>query len=109
MPKNPEFYDRDGNLVYARVASSPAFKEAIARLVRGARTHTIALMCGEENPGGCHRRHLLGPALKDQELELLHIRAGGQVQSETDLTSLENPVEEAQQLSLFDSGVDSGI
>ncbi len=109
MPKNPEFFDRDGNLVYARVASSAAFQGAIARLVRGARTHTIALMCGEENPAGCHRRHLLGPALKDQELELLHIRAGGQVQTESDLQTLENPIDVAQQLSVFDSGSDSGI
>ena len=109
MPKNPEFYDRDGNIVYAKVASSPAFQGAIARLVRGAQSHTIALMCGEENPAGCHRRHLLGPALRNQDLELLHIRAGGQVQSERDLENLENPVEDAQQLSLFDSGRDSGI
>lgn len=109
MPKNPEFFDRDGNLVYARVASSPAFQAAIERLVRGAKTHTIALMCGEENPAGCHRRHLLGPALRDQDLELLHIRAGGQVQSEKDLETLENPVDQSQQLSLFDSGKDGGI
>ncbi|MBS2000774.1 MAG: DUF488 domain-containing protein [Candidatus Obscuribacterales bacterium] len=104
MPKGQEFYDLDGNLVYARVANTKEFQEAIARLVRGARTHTIALMCGEENPAGCHRRHLLGPALKQQQLELLHIRAGGQVQSESDLENLENPVEESLQLSLFDSG-----
>ncbi|MBS1953220.1 MAG: DUF488 domain-containing protein [Cyanobacteria bacterium SZAS-4] len=109
MPKNPDFFDRDGKLVYARVADSPAFKEAIARLVRGAKTHTIALMCGEENPAGCHRRHLLGPALREQELELLHIRAGGQVQSESDLETLENPAEDSQQLSLFDFSGDSGI
>lgn len=109
MPKNPEFFDRDGKLVYARVASSPAFQAAIERLVRGAKTHTIALMCGEENPAGCHRRHLLGPALRDQDLELLHIRAGGQVQSEKDLETLENPVDQSQQLSLFDSGKDGGI
>lgn len=109
MPKNPEFFDRDGKLVYSRVASSPAFQAAIERLVRGAKTHTIALMCGEENPAGCHRRHLLGPALRDQDLELLHIRAGGQVQSEKDLETLENPVDQSQQLSLFDSGKDGGI
>jgi uncharacterized protein (DUF488 family) len=108
MPKNPEFYDRDGKLVYAKVASSSAFQEAIARLVRGAQTHTIALMCGEENPAGCHRRHLLGPALKNQDLELMHIRAGGQVQSERDLEKLEKPVDDAQQLSLFDSGAGGG-
>ncbi|HEY9731021.1 MAG TPA: DUF488 domain-containing protein [Drouetiella sp.] len=101
MPKNPEFYDREGNLVYARVAQTQEFQESIARLVRGARTHTIALMCGEENPTGCHRRHLLGPALKRQDLELLHIRAGGQVQSESDLANSENPPEDSQQLSLF--------
>lgn len=104
MPKNRDFYDRDGNLVYARVAESPEFQTALERLVRGAKTHTIALMCGEENPAGCHRRHLLGPALKRQNLELLHIRAGGQVQSESDLAMMEKPDEDSQQLSLFDSG-----
>ncbi len=62
-----------------------------------------------QHPAGCHRRHLLGPALRNEELDLLHIRAGGQVQSENDLETLENPVEEAQQLSLFDSGSDGGI
>lgn len=102
MPKNPEFYDRDGNLVYARVAETLEFRQSIARLVRGVKTHTIALMCGEENPAGCHRRHLLGPALERETIELLHIRGSGQVQSESDLAKLENPVEDTQQLSLFD-------
>ncbi len=47
--------------------------------------------------------------LEHEELELLHIRASGQVQSESDLEAVENPVDEAQQLSLVDSGRHRGI
>jgi uncharacterized protein (DUF488 family) len=108
MPKNPDFYDEDERLVYSKVANSTAFQQAIARLVRGAQSHSIALMCGEENPAGCHRRHLLGPALKEKDWELLHIRGGGQVQSETDLMALETAEDDTQQLSLFDYVRDRG-
>lgn len=102
MPKNPEFYDRDGHLIHSKVAETVAFKDAIARVVRGAKDYQIALMCGEENPTACHRRRLLGPALQEQNLEVLHIRAGGQVQSESDLQLGEKASNSAQQLSLFD-------
>lgn len=102
MPKNPEFYDRDGSLNYAKVAQTDTFKSALRRLEQGALLFKIALMCGEENPLGCHRRHLLGPALKAVGLNLMHIRGSGQVQSQEDLERLENTVVDAQQLNLFD-------
>ncbi|HEY9677773.1 MAG TPA: DUF488 domain-containing protein [Drouetiella sp.] len=102
MPKNPEFYDSEGNLVYSRVAATDAFQTGIARVVKGSREYTIALMCGEENPAGCHRRHLIGPALTNQQVELVHIRASGQVQTEADLSDSETPQNDHQQLSLFD-------
>ncbi len=109
MPKNPDFYDQEGKLVYAKVAKSATFQEGIARLVRGTRGHTIALMCGEENPSNCHRRHLIGPALREQNVDLLHIRAGSQVQSEFDLARQETVQNDALQLSLFNLASDSGV
>ncbi len=110
MPKNPDLYDQEGKLVYAKVAKSATFQEGIARLVRGTHDgHTIALMCGEENPSSCHRRHLIGRALRERNVDLLHIRAGGQVQSEFDLASQETVQNDALQLSLFNFVSDSGV
>ncbi len=101
MPKDDRLYDGDGNLIYAKVAQTPVFKEGINRLTNGARRFRIALMCGEENPSGCHRRHLIGPALLERGIEIKHIRADGTIQVEADFQLQESREPEVQQLRFF--------
>ncbi len=103
MPKDSSLYDDEGNLDYQLVSSSEVFKYGISRLVTGLEKYSIALMCAEENPAGCHRRHLLAPALQEFDIDVRHIRADGSLNTESDLSVPEKGKGSAdsQQLSLF--------
>ncbi|WP_243359817.1 DUF488 family protein [Fundidesulfovibrio terrae] len=88
-PDDPDLLGPDGKPDYARIAASEAFARGIDRLVAGAATHTIALMCGEEDPSRCHRRHLIAPRLTARGVTVLHIRGDGRVQDEAALAEAE--------------------
>jgi uncharacterized protein (DUF488 family) len=101
-PKNPEFYDQDGYIDYARIASSGPFSEGIDMLISACEKSRSAIMCSEENPVDCHRRRLVGPVLVQQAVELKHIRGNGELELERELWEDEkNLAEEFQQLTLF--------
>lgn len=84
-PDGAEYYDSDGHVLYDRLASSPLFLEGIERLVKGIRTHRVAMMCSEEDPTQCHRHLLVTQQLTGRGVEVLHIRGDGRVQTEEDL------------------------
>jgi hypothetical protein len=63
-PAGEEFYDEQGHVLYGRLAASPAFQQGIDRVLRGARSHRIALLCSEENPSRYHRHLLIGRVLR---------------------------------------------
>ncbi|MBX9879956.1 MAG: DUF488 domain-containing protein [Candidatus Obscuribacterales bacterium] len=98
MPKDESFYDEDGHVLYWKIAESEAFKTAIERLSKGSTTFTIALLCGEEDPSGCHRRLLVAKVLQDNGIDVGHIRGNGSVHSESDLQAQEQP---SEQLTIF--------
>ncbi|MBX9691478.1 MAG: DUF488 domain-containing protein [Cyanobacteria bacterium] len=101
-PKEKEFYDDEGYVVYERLREAERFKEGLERLIKGAHQYNIVLMCGEENPSGCHRRHLIARTLFDRQIDVLHIRSDGRQQSEADLAADErDPDDNIVQLSLF--------
>ncbi len=87
MPRDEEFYDSDGYVLYGKIAATPTFREALDRVVKGASQYRLALMCAEENPAGCHRRLLVGRALRDRGLTVMHIRGDGSVVDDTALPS----------------------
>jgi uncharacterized protein (DUF488 family) len=84
-PKDAEYYDDKGHVLYGRVARSPLFRGGIARLENGLSRCRLALMCSEEDPTGCHRRLLVTRVLNDRGVEVLHVRGDGSVQRECDL------------------------
>jgi uncharacterized protein (DUF488 family) len=88
IPLEGDFYDLQGRVDYAKVAQSEGFLAGLERVKRGVAQYRIALMCAEENPQGCHRRHLISHALRDT-LEIAHIRATGSLELERDLHRLE--------------------
>lgn len=100
IPKNDQYYDEDGHVLYWKIADSEVFKEAIERLCRGINMYTVALLCGEENPSGCHRRLLLGKVLEKRGISTLHIRASGNLENEDDLA--EQEAAPVTQLSLYE-------
>jgi uncharacterized protein (DUF488 family) len=104
MPKDPSLYDDEGHTRYDLIASSESFKNGIERLMTGIQKYRVAIMCGEENPTGCHRRNLIAPALRAHGIEVLHIRGTGELQTEEDLQLINGEIEvppDVVQLSLF--------
>lgn len=104
MPKDSSLYDDDGHVRYDLIAESETFKAGIERLLTGIEKYRVAIMCGEENPSGCHRRNLIAPALKAHAIDVLHIRGTGEVQTEEELQVANGEVEvppDVVQLSLF--------
>lgn len=104
MPKDESLYDDDGHVRYDLIAESESFKSGIERLLAGIEKYRVAIMCGEENPSGCHRRNLIGPVLNAHGIDVWHIRGTGELQSEEDLKLLNGEIEvppDVVQLSLF--------
>jgi uncharacterized protein (DUF488 family) len=85
-PEGGEFYDAKGRVDYGLVGCSGPFLDGISRLEGEVLRHTAALLCSEEDPARCHRRLLVGRALVERGIALLHIRGDGsiQIEGETD-------------------------
>ncbi len=66
---------------YDRLACTDLFQEGLQRLIKGMRTHKIALLCSEKDPLACHRTILVGRHLVDHSVELRHILASGAIES----------------------------
>lgn len=82
-PREESAYDDEGHARYDVMAESPEFKDGLNRLIRGARTYRVAIMCSEEDPEHCHRRLLVGKVLTSRgACELRHIRGDGSVEVE---------------------------
>ena len=81
-PEGEEFYDAEGRVDYALVERSRSFLDGIHRLEREIWNRRVALLCSEEDPAGCHRRLLVGRALRERGIGILHIRGDGSVQTE---------------------------
>jgi len=80
MPDDPACRDADGRVDYARVQQQPWFIEALDRLIAGMNDgHCMALMCAEADPERCHRTRLIGQALADRGVSLMHIDRDGEL------------------------------
>ena len=99
-PKEDEFYDTEGRVLYAMMARNQRFRDGLERLSARVQESRVAIMCSEENPVSCHRRLLVGHALQERGIETLHLRADGSAQTDSDLD------ERAGQPSLFDTALD---
>ena len=78
-PPDRSCYDEKGKPDYRKMRSREPFREGIDRLMELAENSTVVLMCAEEDPSKCHRRLLIGPALVERDVKLLHIRGDGTV------------------------------
>ena len=80
-PADPSAYDANGKPDYRKMRATDEFQRGIGELLDLAEGAALALMCAEEDPGKCHRRLLIGPALEQRGVALIHIREDGSVQS----------------------------
>lgn len=102
-PENSNFYDEEGHVVYARMASSPQFLTGIERLDHGARKFRVALLCGEEDPTNCHRRLLVARVMGERGFEIAHIRGDGGLQTGDELArELQERDPRTAQLGMFE-------
>lgn len=99
-PPEPEFYDSKGHARYDLVAETERFQGGLERLLTGAASYRVAIMCSEEDPARCHRRLLVTRALVGRQVEVRHIRGNGSVVTEAELGSGE--AADPGQAALFD-------
>ena len=86
-PNDPAMYDSNGKPNYHKIRELDEFADALDQLIGMASRRTTVIMCSEEDPSQCHRRHMLGPPLEAEGCVLLHIRGNGEVQTNRQLTS----------------------
>ena len=100
-PANPAYYDHTGRVVYGRLREDTQFRAAIGRLEAGFERYRVGLLCGEEDPAHCHRRLLIGRVLVERGHELLHIRADGHIETESEVEQLSKKSLTIKQPALF--------
>ena len=72
-----DIYYTDGVADYEKMSADESFKKGIARVIEGAQKYRIALLCSEHDPLDCHRCLLVGRALKENRVNVLHILGDG--------------------------------
>ncbi|HET9016046.1 MAG TPA: DUF488 domain-containing protein [Thermomicrobiaceae bacterium] len=80
--EEPECYV-DGKAEYDRIAETPAFKDGIRRVARGATKYRIALMCAEKDPLTCHRTILVCRRLWGPGFDIIHIHDDGHTETQS--------------------------
>lgn len=102
-PDDPECYTVDGSPDYGRMAQRPAFREGLDRVKRLMKDASVVILCAEEDPSKCHRRHLIAKVLSGEGLPVEHIRGDGSLVPETVLAA-EDAAGAPNQLTLFAAG-----
>jgi uncharacterized protein (DUF488 family) len=77
---DPNCYDH-GRVQYAHLAQRTSFDCGIGRIVKGATSERIVLMCTEKDPLSCHRTLLVAPPLIERGVDVQHIRSDGSLES----------------------------
>lgn len=74
----------NGQVQYDRLAQTVPFGEGIERLLRGAATERIAVLCAEQEPLDCHRTVLVSRVLVDRGESVAHIHGDGRLEGHGD-------------------------
>ena len=70
-----------GRVQYDRLAQSAYYRQGIERLIDGAKSHVIAIMCSEKDPLECHRTLLVAQTLVANGPKITHILADGTLET----------------------------
>ena len=70
---------------YNAVASRPAFKDALDRVIDRSRDTSLCLMCAEKEPLDCHRTVLVSRRLAERGQAIEHLLADGTVRPHADI------------------------
>jgi uncharacterized protein (DUF488 family) len=83
-PPERELRDPTGHVRYDLVRGTERFRAGLERLLTGAASYRVVVMCSEEDPARCHRRLLITPALVERGVDVQHIRGDGSVVGEAE-------------------------
>ena len=70
----------DGHVRYDLLERSRQFEAGIQRLLAGAATERIAVLCAEQEPLDCHRTILVSKVLVERGADVDHIHRDGQLE-----------------------------
>lgn len=71
----------DGQVQFGLLAQTESFKAGLSRVMKGAGSHRVAMMCAEKEPLECHRTLLVGRALQERGVCVHHLLADGTVET----------------------------
>jgi uncharacterized protein (DUF488 family) len=77
----------DDKVQYAILAQTELFKSGISRVIEGATTYKIALMCAESEPLECHRTILVARELTNRGRKVNHILVDGSLEAHPETIS----------------------
>ncbi|WP_449419312.1 DUF488 domain-containing protein [Phormidium nigroviride] len=97
-PEDLSCYDVNGKALYERIAATQLFAEGIQRLIKGAESYKLTLMCAEKDPITCHRTILVCRELTKLNVQIAHILSDSSLESQEQL--------EKRLLSKFNKGKD---
>jgi uncharacterized protein (DUF488 family) len=100
-PSDPAVYRADGIVNYDERRKAKDFRAGVERALQLNAASNIALMCAEEDPLQCHRFLMICPALLDRGVTPMHIRRGGELESQREA---EDRLLKLHDLAAFDSG-----
>lgn len=79
-PDDPSFY-KHGRVQFRALSRSPHFLAGVDRVIKGAQTYRLALLCAEKEPLECHRTLLVSRELAVLGVRVVHIHADGALET----------------------------
>lgn len=77
----------EGRVQYKLLAKTALFQSGLTRVIDGAGSHKIALMCAEKDPINCHRTILVARELVSRGANVTHILQDGSTELHRDAIS----------------------
>lgn len=78
--KDPTCYEQ-GRVQYRKLAQTDLFRAGLQRVIHGAYSYRLALLCAEKEPLACHRTLLVSRELEGLGVPVAHIHADGNLES----------------------------
>ena len=84
--ENPVYYSKEGYLDFSKFTKSEAFKQGVQKLEKGMELgYVFVLMCAEKDPITCHRAIMIGKALKEQGIKVMHIHYPDRIETQEEM------------------------
>ena len=109
--KDLNLYSEDGILDFCKVKESEKFKFCVNKVIDNVNCANIVLMCSEKEPVDCHRSILISEVFSKRNINIKHILANGEIETQTHLENrllalYEFPAKSQKTLNFFDRNKD---